>query len=80
MQGPVTANSAYCSELSGILGIITLAKLLFLHEGIHSGGVTLACDGMLALQQSFYNGPAVVTRPDFDLIHTIHNHLKVTNL
>jgi hypothetical protein len=24
----------------------------------------------------FYDGPAVATRPDFDLIHTVRHHLK----
>jgi hypothetical protein len=39
------------------------------------GGVTLACDRLFALQQAFYEGPAVVARPDFDLIHTIGHQL-----
>jgi hypothetical protein len=80
VQGPSTANSAYRSELSGILGILTLANLLCIHDGLHSGGVTLACDGLSALQQAFYDGPAVVTRPDFDLIHTIRHYLRVSQL
>jgi hypothetical protein len=80
VQGPPTANSAYRSKLSGILGILTLANLLCVHDGINLGGVTLACDGLSTLQQSFYDGPAVVTRPDFDLIHTLCHHLKVSQL
>jgi hypothetical protein len=64
----------------GILGIITLVNLLGVHDGINSGSVTLACDGLSALQQSFYDGPAVVTRPDLDLIHTLRHHLKVSKL
>jgi hypothetical protein len=80
VQPPPAANIAYHSELSGILGILTLNNLLCVHYGINSGGVTLACDGLSALQQSFYDGPAVITRPDFDLIHTLRHHLKVSQL
>jgi hypothetical protein len=80
VQGPPTANSAYRSKLFGILGILSLANFLCVHIGIKSGGVTLACDGLSALQQAFYEGPAVVTRPDFDLIHTIRHHLRVSQL
>jgi hypothetical protein len=80
VQSPLTANSAYPSGLLGILGILTLAKLLCLHNGINSAGVTLACDGLSALQQSFYNEAAVITRLDFDFIHMIRYHLKVSRL
>jgi hypothetical protein len=80
VQGPPTSNSAYRCELSGILGIITLVNLLYVHDITNLGGVTLACDFLSALQQSFYDGPAMVTRPDFDLIHTLRHHLKVSQL
>jgi hypothetical protein len=81
VQGPPTANSVYHGELSGILGILTLANLLCVHAaGIKSGGVTLSCDGLLTLQQAFYEGSAVVTRPDFDLIHTIRHFLHVSQI
>jgi hypothetical protein len=53
VQCPSTSNSAYRSELSGILGIITLVNLLCLDDSINLGGITLACDGLSALQQSF---------------------------
>ena len=80
VQGPSTANSAYRSELSGLLGILTLVDLLCVHDDIQSGGVTIACDGLSALQQAFYEGPAVVTRPDFDLLHTLRHHLHSSQL
>jgi hypothetical protein len=65
------------AKLSCILGILrTLANLLCTHEdSVKSGGISLKCDGLLALQLAFYEGPAVVTRQDFDLIHAIQHHL-----
>ena len=80
VQGSSAAQSAYRSELSGILGIQTLVRLLDLHYGIKTGGVTLACDGLPALQQAFYEGPARPTKPDFDLIHTIRTNFKRSTL
>jgi hypothetical protein len=63
VQGPAGAQSAYRSELSGILGIQKLVQLLTLHYGISNGGVTLACDGLSALQQE---SDAVSIRPTSD--------------
>jgi hypothetical protein len=80
VQGPPTANSACRSALLGLLGILTLANLLWVHNGINLGGVALVCDGLLALRQSFYNGPAVVIRPDLNLIHRLHHHRKASQL
>jgi hypothetical protein len=43
--------------------------------------VTPACDGLLALHQSFYEGPAGPTRPAFfKLIHTICHHFQHSKL
>jgi hypothetical protein len=42
--------------------------------------VTLACDGLSALQQAFYIRPAQPTKPNFDLIHTIRTNFKRSNL
>jgi hypothetical protein len=56
-EGPPTTNSAYQGELLEILGIQTLTSLPCVHYSIRKGGVTLACDGLSALQQAFYEGP-----------------------
>jgi hypothetical protein len=80
VQGPASANSAYRSELSGILGIQTLARLLCLHFKIDSGGITLACDGLSALEQAFYKGHAVATKKSFDIVHAIRHHLRSSKL
>jgi hypothetical protein len=66
-QGPADTQSAYQSDLSGILGIQTLVRLLELHYGFTTGGVTMAFGGLSALQQAFYVGPAQPTKPGFDL-------------
>jgi hypothetical protein len=50
-----------------------------LHYGFTTGGVTLACGGLSALQQAVYVRPAQPTKPDFDLIHTIRTNFKRSN-
>ena len=76
VQGPACAQSAYRSELSGILGVQKLVQLLTIHYGISTGGITLACDGLSALQQAFFDGPVNPTRPQFDLLQTIRRNFK----
>jgi hypothetical protein len=42
--------------------------------------VILACNGLSALQQAFYERAAVVNRPDFDLIYTFRYHFRTSNV
>jgi hypothetical protein len=59
VQGPGTSQSAYHSELLGILGIQRLATLLQKQYNITHGSIEAACDGLSALRQSFFHGPAI---------------------
>jgi hypothetical protein len=59
VQGPGKSQSAYGSELSGILGIQRLATLLQKRYCFTTGSIELTCGGLSALRQSFFHGPAV---------------------
>ncbi len=80
VQGPGKSQSAYRSELSGILGIQHLATLLTKRYQLTTGSIELACDGLSALQQSFFHGPAVPTRPQFDYLQVIRKNFTASPL
>jgi hypothetical protein len=44
------------------------------------GSIELACDGLSALCQSFFHGPAVPTRPQFDYLQVIRKNFKASSL
>jgi hypothetical protein len=61
VQGPATSQSAYHSELSGILSIQRLVTLLQKQYKLTYGSIETACDGLSAPRQSFFYGPAIPT-------------------
>jgi hypothetical protein len=80
VQGPATSQSAYRSELSGILGIQRLATLLQKQCKLTHGSIETACDGLSALRQSYFHGPAIPTRPQFDYLQVIRTNFSSSRL
>jgi hypothetical protein len=78
VPGSGHVQSAYRSELSGILGIQRLVTLVQKQHQLSTGSIELACDGLSALQQSFFHGPAVPTRPHFDYLQVIRKNFKAS--
>jgi len=70
--GKVEDQSAYWSELFGLWGIL-LTLLRFTKEhGINHGGLTIACNGLLALKQAQYRGLMDPNNAHYDIIGAIH--------
>ncbi len=46
MASSESDQSAYQSEVGGLSGIATMARLICEHYGITQGTVTIACDGL----------------------------------
>jgi hypothetical protein len=80
VQGPDKSQGAYCSELSGILGIQRLATLLQKRYQLTTGSIEPVCDGLSALRHSFFHGPAVPTRPQFDYLQVVHKNFNASPL
>jgi hypothetical protein len=80
VQGHGKSQSASRSELSGILGIQRLATLLQKRYQLTTRTIELACDGLSALRQSFFHGPAVPTRPQFDYLQVIRKNFNAGSL
>ena len=72
VPGPEDWQSAYRSELCGLLGSIYCATTLARKKGIMQGKVRIGCDGLSAIQQiSEYKITQTPLRKHFDLISAI---------
>jgi len=69
--GSATDQSAYRSELFGLWGIFhTLTQLTAKHN-LQEGQITVACDGLSALQQAQHDNPTNPTLAHYDIIGAI---------
>jgi hypothetical protein len=74
VPGDPKDQSSYRSELAGIFGIVTMARALCEVHSIPSGNICIGCDGKIALNHVFGEGPgsdADVSTVDYDMISAI---------
>ena len=64
-------QSAYRSELAGVIAALTILDVLVRHHKITDGTVTIALDGDSALIQSGSDWPLSVDQADFDYLQVI---------
>ena len=64
-------QSAYRSELAGVIAALTILDVLVRHHNITDGAVTIAFDGDSALIQSDGDWPLSVDQPSFDYLQVI---------
>ncbi|CAJ1946066.1 unnamed protein product [Cylindrotheca closterium] len=74
-------QSAYRSELIGLLaGILVTSWLRLRLQSLAKPRVRVACDGIAALCQAFSTWPLSPTAPHFDLLSSIREALRVSNI
>jgi hypothetical protein len=73
--GQVNMQSAYRSELAGILAAITVLNALTSFHNINSS-ITILCDCEKGLEKAFSNRPLSLQDSCYDLLHAIHYELK----
>jgi hypothetical protein len=71
VPGRPSEQSAYRSELSGIIGSLTTIRLVCQLHNIQSGSVTIGLDGYEAMRQSSGNWPLDPQQTDFDMLKAI---------
>mgnify|MGYP003460263465 FL=1 len=77
VPGPEDWQSAYRSELCGLLGSIYFATTLAKHKGITTGKIRVGCDGLSAIQQlREYKVTQTPMRKHFDLISAIRRLMR----
>jgi len=70
--GKAEDQSAYQSKLFGLWGILLTILRFTKEHDINHGAVTIACDGLLALNQVQYQGPTDPNIAHYNIISTIH--------
>jgi hypothetical protein len=74
VPGPKDWQSAYHSELCGLLGSIYFATTLPKHKGITTGKIHVGCDSLSAIQQLLdFKITQTPLWKHFDLILAIHH-------
>jgi hypothetical protein len=61
---------AYRAEAAGIYGYIAFTNKLMKHHQLEQGGVTMACDCLLALKNIFEHKFDKPSQPHYDLLHS----------
>jgi hypothetical protein len=66
-------QSAYCSELAGIISIFLIVKKLYSFLYVHQSSVNIGCDGLSTLKLSFHSYLSLdMDFSHHDLISAIH--------
>jgi hypothetical protein len=68
VSGDKSVQSAYRSELTGIMASVTIIELLCEFLKITAGAATMVCDGKSALERVFGTSPIFKFGKHFDLI------------
>jgi len=77
-RGTTNDQSAYCSELFGLWGMLRMIQNFTKARQIKTGKITITCDGLLALQQAKSSHPTNLAAVHYGLIGAIHQlHRKL---
>ena len=80
VTGPPSSQSAYRSELAGVIASITVLDILVRHHSITKGAVTIALDGLTAMQQASGDWPLSLDQECFDYLQIIRAWIKLSPL
>jgi hypothetical protein len=76
IPGAADEQSAYCSKLAGMSGIIHVLKLLCMKFGIGHGSIQIGLDSDQALKAAAGTWPFNAAQADYDLIKDIRTKIK----
>jgi hypothetical protein len=77
VPGLPTDQSAYRSELAGIVGILSAVAVIIQQYDITKGSITIALDRESALDQASAETPLKVNQADFDILQDIRERLHI---
>jgi hypothetical protein len=78
VPGAPEDQSSYRSELAGLYGIAMMVQVICEHFGITSGGIEVGCDGQIAIQRVFGEGPhfnPAIKDADYDILKWTWRHV-----
>jgi hypothetical protein len=76
VTGTKEDQSSYRSEAAGVSGALAILDVLVKHYHIESGPVTIAFDGLSALQQCAGDWPLSIDQLCFDVLQDIRGRIK----
>ena len=80
VTGPEESQSVYRSELAGVIAGLTIIDILVRHHNITNSGVTLALDGLTAMQEYTGYWPLSINQKCFDYLQIIRAWIKMSPL
>ena len=78
VTGAKKYQTAYRSELAGVIVALTILDVLVCHRDLISGNVTIALDGESELIQNGGDWPLSVDQPSFDYLQVIRSWIKLS--
>ena len=80
VTGPASSQSAYRSELAGVIASLTVINTLVRHHSITEGAVTIALDGKTAMEEASGDWPFSIDQKYFDYLQIIRAWIKLSPL
>ena len=80
VTGPGSSQSAYRSELAGVISALTIVDILVCHNNITEGAITFALDGKTAMEESRGDWPLSIDQKCFDYLQVIQKWIKLSPL
>ena len=80
VTGPPSSQSAYRSELAGVIASLTMLDIIVRQNNITEGEVTIALDGLTAMQQAGGDWPLSLNQECFDNLQIIRAWIKLSPL
>mmetsp|Transcript_38493 Transcript_38493/g.41756 ORF Transcript_38493/g.41756 Transcript_38493/m.41756 type:complete len:157 (-) Transcript_38493:1075-1545(-) len=80
VTGPKSSQSAYHSELAGVISSLTILDILVRHHNITKGAETIALDGKTAMDESRGDWPLSINQKCFDYLRDIRAWIMLSPL
>ena len=80
VTSPEASQSAYRSELAGVISSLTILDIFIHHHNITDGAVTIALDGKTAMDKSRGDWPLSIDQKCFDYLQVIRAWIKLSPL
>ena len=80
VTGPAEAQSSYLSKLTGVIASLTMIDVIVCHNNLTEGQVTIALDGLTAMQQAGGDWPLSLDQECFDPLQIIRAWVKLSPL
>ena len=79
-MGPASSQSAYRSELAGVIVSLTILNVIVCHNSIIEGAVTIVLDDLTVMGEAGGDWPLSLDQKCFDYLQIIQAWIKLSPL